>query len=277
MVSSPPRPDRTTRSWPAWSAATSERLVRTLIAVTAAMAALSSAAGVAVAQRSGHRPRSSLATSGGARNRSSTTPPSTTGATATASTVSAPTPSAPKPVPSGYAMGAPSWTNTAVHPVSGVAAMGGRFLAYGSSAGSLKLFALDPANGRVVWQQPATRSHAAQGIPLEVSLVGSSVVYLRPDPAHPDGAHLVAGDPATGVDRWSSPLATFDSLPSDCGDHANVCAGIESSGLNAFAVTSGISHRLDLPLDARTLGTEIYDFGGRSPEMFGVASATRRV
>jgi outer membrane protein assembly factor BamB len=191
---------------------------------------------------------------------------SDTSSTATTTARTATTAAAPH----GVAIGATKWTTSGITPVTAVVAAGGRFLVYGTRGAQLFLYGLDPATGKVAWQQPATRGETAGGIGLVVNVVGGTVAYLRPAPSGAVGEQLVGADPATGKDRWVSPAGEFDTLPEDCGDGAHICAGVASVGIFAFGADEGGRQRLDVPATSRELGVGLYDFGGRNPETFGV-------
>jgi hypothetical protein len=183
-----------------------------------------------------------------------------------------PAPGAPASNDRGIPVGAPAWRNTSIHPASRVVAVGGRFVVYGSADGELTLYGLDPSDGHVLWHHPATPSHTTAGIPLQVLVIGTTVAYLRPDASTgaPGTARLVAANPTTGVDRWTTAPFAFVSAPNDCGDHHSICAGLEGVGVVAFTLGFGQPSPIELPATARALGPAIYDIGARAPETIAV-------
>jgi hypothetical protein len=95
---------------------------------------------------------------------------------------------------------------------------------YVSKARELRLVAIDPASGKLLWQQPASLGAINPGIPANVAAVGDRIAYLRPDPKGRLFARLVVADPATGDEVAISPRLLFRSPPGPCTDGPDVCA-----------------------------------------------------
>ena len=180
-------------------------------------------------------------------------------------------------MPRGMPLGASAWATSNLHLISAAGAAGGRFLAYGATAAALTLYGIDAATGQVAWSQPASPSNTTQGVPLVVATFGDAVAYFRPDASEALAARLVLADAATGKDRWASAAGLFGGAPRDCGDHVSVCAPVATATgavLRAYALDKGTARSVALQDGARDLGSQLYDFGGRTPEKFGVVSGS---
>ncbi|NUS88345.1 MAG: PQQ-binding-like beta-propeller repeat protein, partial [Streptomyces sp.] len=72
---------------------------------------------------------------------------------------------------------------------------------------------LDPADGKVLWWQPAEANRAHDGTPTAPALSGGLVQVVSPD-----GSRLRAFDPKTGHPRWSRDVASYEGRVYPSGD-----------------------------------------------------------
>ncbi|WP_354528198.1 PQQ-binding-like beta-propeller repeat protein [Nakamurella sp. UYEF19] len=114
------------------------------------------------------------------------------------------------------------WTQADFTPLGQPVAVGPRVVVYGLKAGVLSIEVLDAGTGRVVWSRPASPGDAAPGVNLDPTVIGGTVVYLRPaSTSSLDDVRVVAADPATGKDIAVTPVVLeVGERPEDCGNLA---------------------------------------------------------
>ena len=119
------------------------------------------------------------------------------------------------PPPTGAPVaGRSGWVRSDLKPVSQPVAVAGVFVVYVSTANGLALVGLDAGDGRTLWQDPASPGSITPGVAPELTVADAMVVYLKP--GNPASAELVAANPRTGAQAWSSPPAMFTSWPELC-------------------------------------------------------------
>lgn len=181
------------------------------------------------------------------------------------------------------------WARSDLAPVTQPYVAGGRFILYTALSGVLQVVALDPADGRTVWQATASGSSITPGVVPGIGVFGDTVTFL--EPAGPDPtAKMVGVDGRSGTVKWTAePAGQYFDWPLPCVDDPTaVCTtggvtGTKSSRLVRFRAADG--KPLPAPLIsttdvARQLGPDIFDPGTRSPEQLvavnGATVAWRR-
>ena len=113
------------------------------------------------------------------------------------------------------------WTAAGIDPVSAVENIGGVAVGYGTGAGGLMIYGLDPATGTQLWSRPAVTAVTADDV--TVADIDGTVAYLRPTGTGRN-AQLVLADPATGADLTVSGARYWFHPPHICDDDAGwVC------------------------------------------------------
>jgi outer membrane protein assembly factor BamB len=195
---------------------------------------------------------------------------------ATAETVVIPHPQIAASSPSGLSL---IWQDRLLRPISQPVAIG--TVVVGINAKDRKLFvvALEPATGRILWQQPLTPSASALGVTVHFTKLGDDkVAYLRPTLADTFFAKLVVADVHTGNDLAVSPEMLFVSTPIVCPNGKDVCASSRKntwSNVGNYRLdVAGRAYREDndwLPPGTRLLDdTGLLDLGDRPGNTLGL-------
>jgi outer membrane protein assembly factor BamB len=176
------------------------------------------------------------------------------------------------------------WTDAGRHWVSQPQTSGGRFVAYLERAGQLFVAAIDPNGGEPVWELPASASSLTPGVVLHLAHDDQHVYFGGPVDAGGTGdtVFVVAVDAASGVEVWrtggglhlTSNLSTCDD------DDTMLCAtSVSRAGGHSLRIakaTGALTHE-GLPKGTRRqLGHDLYDLGGRDPEVIAAIDPTGR-
>lgn len=145
--------------------------------------------------------------------------------------------------------------------------------------GGLRVVAVDPDTGHLLWTRPASTSAVSVEEPLAVEAVGTEVAYFRP--AGPRGAaRLVLADAHTGHDLVSSPVEVFTTPIAPCDSPVTRLCGTarpySDVALMRYSLVVatgrfGPAPGPQPPLGSRPVGPGgLIDLGDRAPERVGV-------
>ena len=174
---------------------------------------------------------------------------------------------------------ATGWIRSDLKPVSQPVAAGGRFVLYVGTATGLHLVGLDPADGRTVWDRPASASATTPGVQPALAVIGGRVVYF--ESAGTDQiAQLTGLDPATGAVAWQGNDDYFADWPGPCFDDAtSVCTTGTEGGNSTLALrysgaTGAKKSAAALPggQSGREIAAGLFDTGARNPDVVAATS-----
>ncbi len=202
-----------------------------------------------------------------------------TGAIAVLVTLSLAAAASPAPAASG-------WTRADLGAVTQPAPVGSRFVFYAHHGTTLEVVALNARDGSTAWTAPAAPSNVTPGVAAELAVRGDTVFYLAAAPGVPGAARVAARDVGSGRLLWQSTVGEFSDWPQICPDDQEaVCASGSLLGAGGTAGALSFSAASGKPVwdaniagvlaSGRELGPDIYDPGGRSPEVFAVTSKGR--
>jgi outer membrane protein assembly factor BamB len=173
------------------------------------------------------------------------------------------------------------WTRSDLHPVTQPAPIGGRFVVLAVMRGRLRLVGLNARTGATVWSHPASASEVTQGVPPNVTLDLTNVIFIAPAGST---ARLTAVDGRTGRVAWKSISGGLKSWPIACADPpATICvtrfAVLGGGGIARFdsatgrlLATAGVKSNSG---STRAVGDGLYDTGNRSPEALEALRGSR--
>ncbi len=188
-----------------------------------------------------------------------------------------PAPSRPAPPAAPHAL----WTTQDLRPVGDPAVSGRTAAVYEAAGGRLDLVGVSTADGSVRWRRPASPGLVHTDVAVVPTVVGSSFVYLRPDPAATLRTRLVVANPVTGKDAYVSPSMFFTTPPQVCDDDPAAACTTASAGPVGTAVHDAVtwrwsararvlaqpSHR-PTPAGSRSIGSGgLVELGKRNPEI----------
>jgi hypothetical protein len=168
--------------------------------------------------------------------------------------------------------------------VSQPQASGGRFVAYVERDGQLFVAAVDPKGGGPVWELPASASSLTPGVILYLAHDEQNVYFGGPVDAGGTGdtVFVLAVDAASGAEVWRTGggLALTSNLTTCDDDDTMLCAtSVSLAGGHSLRIakaTGALTHEA-LPKGARRqLGIDLYDLGGRDPEVIAAIDPTGR-
>ena len=136
------------------------------------------------------------------------------------------------------------WTQNAAKPLGQPVAVGGTVVVYALHGSALSIEALDAANGKIRWQQPAATGAAAAGIELVPAVSNGRVVYLRPVQGSMVNTSVVVADVLTGRDTAvSQQNYPVGSRPVGCQDRVcfSVFSGTDQQAVVMDPATGAVS------------------------------------
>lgn len=158
----------------------------------------------------------------------------------------------------------PGWRRGDLRPVTQPVAIGGRFVVYAASNGSLRVAALNAQTGATVWSDSASPSQTAPGEEPELVIVNGAIVYFHP--VRGTVSDVAARDPASGRVLWHSQPGIFNGWPFPCpGDTTDVCVTGYTSVNQSASVLVRLNGHTGTTLGdttltvGRSIGVGLYD------------------
>jgi outer membrane protein assembly factor BamB len=140
------------------------------------------------------------------------------------------------PGPTLTRLGSAAWSDPSLKLASGQILADGRMLAIAEApARGLRLIAVDPSTGRVMWSQPYAQSFITAGVELEPIAVDGVALALDPYPSASSGVVRIQGvSVVTGKVVWALPgVAAVLDVPGTCANGQVFCVDIVTSDSGA--------------------------------------------